>query len=547
MGSELSPQQRKGLAALDETIGSYERVFREALPPGVRVERFLQDARNALAQSPELGDCYAPSVIGGLVTCAQLNIRPHIPALGHAWLLPMKNKKADYRLDATLIVGYKGFLDIGYRDPDTTMMAAHVVKVGDEFDTWFDGQWNIKYRPVSEDRDKRHTISYFAMAKFRGETFITEPMTHTQMVRHRAKYAMTRSGGPWWSNGEHSPEFDEQGKKTMIRARLIKLVPQNVQLVAATYADEGTRTDDDPNADILQVTVHPGDQAEEGADEPQEQPRSIITLLTRPEPPGEPTDQDLLVKLGETLIANGVTGPAMLTYLSTAVGRPISNPGQLTREEITTAQKAIDQRLHLDEQQPPQEADPAPEPSPAAEQPPAAEAAPTAQQSQPTAEPATDDRLRELNILFTDCGVTHHTGKGSKALNDTERFAWLERTIGARVTSTKDLTAEQTEQAIAILTDAKVGLAHRRAELTNTIGRLFAGLGITDADDQLRDVSAILGRVVATPADLTVNELADLAALLTETQGKVTAWNAAVDAAEKANRDAAQTGGTATA
>ncbi|MGR6921215.1 recombinase RecT [[Actinomadura] parvosata] len=488
MGAELTPRQKEQLAKLDDTITDYELVFREALPPGVRVERFLQDARNALANNPDLANVYAPSVIGGLVTCAQLNLRPHVPALGHAWLIPMKNKKAGGRLDATLIVGYKGFTDIGYRDPATTRMGAYVIKEGDQFRAWFDGDWHVQYEPNRRDprRDQRPTTDYFAMAKYRGELHVTEPMTHAQMVRHRDKHALTHSGGPWYEHGEFSPEFDEQGKKTMIRARLIKLLPQVIDLVTAAYADEGTRTDDDPNADIMQVTVHPDREGGDGADDDggqqeQPRPRSVIRLIA--ERVDSPTDEDeaskdaLLDTLGTALQSKGVLGPAMLAYASKVLDRQLTHPREMKRDDIRKVLDAVNKNLYLNgqatapqstppgqETPPPAEPTPAPQPERAADPPQAPPA--SQQQARRPVGAANRTTLTKLNTLFGEAGITGN-----------DRFTWLAEHIGVQVDSTAQLIAAKADEAIAKLdrlADA------RREDLARRIYNVWTDLGGRD-------------------------------------------------------------------
>ncbi|MEV0236783.1 recombinase RecT [Nonomuraea sp. NPDC050786] len=491
MGFELTEYQKDKLAKLDDTITDYELVFREALPPGVRVERFLQDARNALANNPDLATVYAPSVIGGLVTCAQLNLRPHVPALGHAWLIPMKNKKAGGRLEATLIVGYKGFTDIGYRDPATTLMGAYAVKEGDEFRSWFDGEWRVLYEPNRRDprRDQRPTTDYFAMAKYRGELHVTEPMTHAQMVRHRDKHAMTRGGGPWYEHGEYSPEFDEQGKKTMIRARLVKLLPQTIELVTAAYADEGTRIDDDPRADILQVTVHHDREGDGGADDDgggqqeEPRPRSVIRLIAeRLDSPANDEDEaskdELLDALGTALKSKGVLGPAMLAYASKALDRQLTHPREMKRDDIRKVLDAVNKGLYLNEQTPP----PAPDaPSQEAPQPPTAEPAtapappapapPAPEQpepEQPQGRPvgaANRQTLTKLNTLFGEAGISGDA-----------RFLWLLNTCNVKVTSTAQLTAAKADEAIAKLEPEAQA---RREDLKMRVWQVWSDLGGT--------------------------------------------------------------------
>jgi hypothetical protein len=158
----------------------------------------------------------------------------------------------------------------------------------------------------------------------------------------------------------------------------------------------------------------------------------------------------------------------------------------------------------------------------------------------PLADPG---QLREMNILFTDTGIAAHAGKGSTAINDTARFAWLAEHIGVTVTSTKELTHEQVAEAIELLQAAKVKAAKARVETERRIASLFDQLGADlTGEERLRDLSRLLDRTVTGPLDLTDAELAGIADLLTDCGGQVEAWGAAIDAAEAQHQaDATQT------
>ncbi|MFI7449583.1 hypothetical protein ACIBQX_18950 [Nonomuraea sp. NPDC049714] len=176
-------------------------------------------------------------------------------------------------------------------------------------------------------------------------------------------------------------------------------------------------------------------------------------------------------------------------------------------------------------------------PTPPAPQQPEAQDAPAAEQPQVPAQAAHPDRLREMNILFTDTGITTHTGKGSTAANDAARFAWIAEHLGVTVTSTKDLTADQADQAITRLTAAKVEAAQRRTETERHIGELFDGLTpALSGAERLHDLGRLFGREIGAPRDLTNVEVDDLAELLTDCQGQTAAWDVAVTAAEAARR-----------
>ncbi|WP_433426258.1 hypothetical protein ACQP1V_43130 (plasmid) [Microtetraspora malaysiensis] len=150
---------------------------------------------------------------------------------------------------------------------------------------------------------------------------------------------------------------------------------------------------------------------------------------------------------------------------------------------------------------------------------------------------ANDKQLRQVNILMSECGITPHTGRGSTALNDEARFEWIARFLRRRVESTKELTSSEADRVIAHLNQLKVNQARTRANLEQRIGALFDRLDQRlSGEDRLRDLSTLLGRTITGPKDLTEQELADVAGLLEDCNGKVAAWDAAIAAAADAER-----------
>ncbi|MFI6534157.1 hypothetical protein ACIBHY_16980 [Nonomuraea sp. NPDC050547] len=155
-----------------------------------------------------------------------------------------------------------------------------------------------------------------------------------------------------------------------------------------------------------------------------------------------------------------------------------------------------------------------------------AQAAPAA----PTA--ASTAQLRGLSILMTECGITAHTGKGSTTLNDQARFAWLTAFLGRPIEgTTKHLTADEVDRAVVHLRQQRIESSQRRAELEKRIGAEFDGLDThLSGPDRLRDLTTLLGRTISVPADLSDQELADIAELLNDCQGQTSAWDAALTA-----------------
>lgn len=155
---------------------------------------------------------------------------------------------------------------------------------------------------------------------------------------------------------------------------------------------------------------------------------------------------------------------------------------------------------------------------------------------------ASTAQLRGLSILMTECGITSHTGKGSTTLNDQARFAWLTEFLGRPVEgTTKNLTADEVERAVAELKQVQVARAQQRTELEKQIGALFDGMDKPmSGADRLRDLSLLLGRTISGPPDLSDRELAEVAQVLADCQGQIAQWDAVIQAAQEQSQQGGQ-------
>ena len=72
-----------------------------------RAERFTRICLTAMRQTPKLAQCEPASILGAMMTCAQLNLEPNTPQ-GLAYLIP-------YGRECQFQVGYKGLMQLMYR------------------------------------------------------------------------------------------------------------------------------------------------------------------------------------------------------------------------------------------------------------------------------------------------------------------------------------------------------------------------------------------------------------------------------------------------
>jgi recombination protein RecT len=253
---------------LHQQIQAMEPQFQLAMPKGAEAGQLVRDAMTCLRATPQLAGCYAPSVLGGLMTCAQLGLRPGVSGLGHAWLIPMWNGK-ERRTDATLIIGYRGYIELAYRHDKVISVASRVVYSNDHFELSYGIEGDhLVHRPAL-DGPRGEPRLYYAIARLRGGYALTEPWTQADMDAHRDRYAMAKNKkgelvGPW----ADKDQAIEMGRKTMIRGPLLKMIPISTELTVAISVDEGVRVDISPTIDPAEVTRTIAGEIETETDQP---------------------------------------------------------------------------------------------------------------------------------------------------------------------------------------------------------------------------------------------------------------------------------------
>lgn len=246
---------------LAQQIARMEHQFAMAAPRGFEAQQIVRDALTALRQTPKLAECEPASVLGGLMTMAQLGLR--IGVLGHGWLLPFWDSRYEW-VDATgrkrkgafraqLIVGYLGMVELAYRSDRIAKITARVVHENDHFVVEYGANERLVHRPARSDRGA--PVAYYATVRLKGaDDVMFYDMSHDEMTIYRDRYAMAKKDGkvvgPWAS------EFDAMAKKTCLR-QLAKYMPKGTDLARALVADESVRVDITPSAAIELVSEHP--------------------------------------------------------------------------------------------------------------------------------------------------------------------------------------------------------------------------------------------------------------------------------------------------
>jgi recombination protein RecT len=250
--AERRQQSNAEVATLAGDIRKMQSAFQLAMPRGAEATQLIRDAITCLRTTRHLAECESTSVLGGLMTCAQLGLRPAV--LGHAWLLPFwSGRDRCYR--ATLVIGYQGYAELAYRSGRVLSLVARTVYSGDLFELEYGAEGDLMRHRPALDGVRGEPRLYYARAQVKdGGSALTDPMTRQDMEEYRDRYATAkdRNGkitGPWVS------EFNGMAHKTMVR-RLCKLLPKSTELATALVADDGVRVDLSPSTDAGEVTTH---------------------------------------------------------------------------------------------------------------------------------------------------------------------------------------------------------------------------------------------------------------------------------------------------
>lgn len=252
---------------LGQRIQQMQEQFQLAMPRGIEAAQLIRDALTCLRTTPKLAECEPTSVLGGLMTCAQLGLRPGVPGLGHAWLLPFWDSRLVWVDDkgrqrtggqrAQLIIGYQGYRELAQRSGQISTVIGRVVYFNDHFEIDYGVADNLVHKPRL-DGSRGDAVGYYAIVKYTAGGYAFWHMSKAEVEEHREKYAMARK--PIWRDGKKTDKteivgpwrdnFDEMAAKTVF-LRLAKWMPKSTELASAIVADGTVRVDLSPDPDVM--------------------------------------------------------------------------------------------------------------------------------------------------------------------------------------------------------------------------------------------------------------------------------------------------------
>lgn len=213
----------KPAAAKNPVVELIERMKPQmalALPKHVTAERMARTVLTELRRVPALSNCNQQSLLGAVMTCSQLGLEPG-NSLGHVYLIP-------FGREVTLVIGYRGMIDLARRSGQILSLTAHTVHKNDAFDYSYGLDEVLSHKPAEGERGEMTHV--YAVARLKGGGAQFEVMSRADIERVRLQSKAGKSG-PWVTH------FDEMAKKTAIR-RLFKYLPVSIEMQRAVGLDE---------------------------------------------------------------------------------------------------------------------------------------------------------------------------------------------------------------------------------------------------------------------------------------------------------------------
>jgi recombination protein RecT len=205
MTTEITEQPKRQLTIREQLQGDgFRAAIAEILPKHVTAERMARVAIAALGRTPSLAKCTQQSFFDCMMQLSQWGLEPDGR---HAHLIPYGDK-------CTLIIDYKGFVQLMMRTGKVSRIHADKVCVNDEF-VYDLGEVKV-HRPLLIG-DRGPVYAYYCLIEMQDGSKKCEVMTLDEVLAIRDRSAgykvaiRDKKTHPWIT------DQDEMGKKTVYK------------------------------------------------------------------------------------------------------------------------------------------------------------------------------------------------------------------------------------------------------------------------------------------------------------------------------------------
>ena len=197
-------------------LKNYEKSIAQLLQSkyGISVEEFYVTCVNAVKKNPKLLQCDPKSLFGAILLSAECGLRPNTPEQ-HAFILP-------YKGEAKFQIGYKGLVEMMYRNPRVQSIYAEAVFEKDEFDYGFGLTPYLNHKPF-RNGDRGSLQCVYAVCKLKDAEPIFTVVERSELNKLRDFSQAKDSQYSPYNNGADVHHYMEI--KSAIK-KLSKIIPK---------------------------------------------------------------------------------------------------------------------------------------------------------------------------------------------------------------------------------------------------------------------------------------------------------------------------------
>ena len=142
----------KTISGFSSTIVNYHSSIGKFLNPryGITPEDFIETCIRAVKENPKLLQCDPKSLFGAVLLSAEVGLKPNT-SLQHSFIIPYKGQ-------AKFQIGYKGLIEIMYRNPRVKQITARAVFENDDFDYGYGLKPFLTHKPARKDKGKLECV-----------------------------------------------------------------------------------------------------------------------------------------------------------------------------------------------------------------------------------------------------------------------------------------------------------------------------------------------------------------------------------------------------
>lgn len=222
-------------------------------------DKLISNLVSNVQQNPQLAECSQGSLVSAALAGHALKLDF---ALQQAYLVPYKDNKTGEK-KAQFIIAWKGYVQMALRSKSYKHINVIEIKEGElkKYDRLTE-EFEIEWIDDDKEREKTATSHYIAYIELVNSFKKSLLWSKDKMLAHAKKYSSAYQGDLKYGTTKSfwSQNFDEQGKKTMLRQIISKWGVMSTEMQQAYKQDMATIDEngkptyvDNPDVESLEV------------------------------------------------------------------------------------------------------------------------------------------------------------------------------------------------------------------------------------------------------------------------------------------------------